>query len=159
MPPPPPPCVPRVPPSRIWCRSTGEQGLWEIRFQRGVAGETSVELEYQRASKDDGGELIEPIVLEQVRQLSYFAAIRAGGRLELEAGTLPRGWQRADWAVVQSTLGQARGKRRTADGLPRGRSRRTAAGRLETPPTRRSAETPGFRGHAHHAACRRAAML
>ena len=87
----------------------GEQGLWEIRFQRGVAGETSVELEYQRASKDDGGELIQPISLEQVRQLSYFVAIRAGGRLEVEAGALPRGWQRADWAVVQSSLGQVAG--------------------------------------------------
>ncbi len=87
----------------------GEPGLWEIRFQRAVAGETSVELNYQRASKDDGGEKIEPIVLEQVRQLVYFTAIRAGGRLELEAGTLPRGWQRADWAVVQTTLGQAAG--------------------------------------------------
>jgi hypothetical protein len=87
----------------------GQTGLWEIRFQRGVAGETRVELEYQRGSKDDGGEVIEPIVLEQVRQLVYFTAIRAGGRLEVEAGTLPRGWQRADWAVVQSTLGPAAG--------------------------------------------------
>ena len=86
-----------------------QEGAWDINFQRGVAGETSVELEYQRASKDDGTELIQPIVLEQVRQLSYFAAIRAGGRLELETGTLPRGWQRADWAVVQSSLGQAAG--------------------------------------------------
>ena len=87
----------------------GQPGLWEIHFQRGVAGETRVELEYQRASKDGGGELIEPVVLEQVRQLVYFAAVRAGGRLELETGALPRGWQRADWAVVQSTLGQAAG--------------------------------------------------
>jgi hypothetical protein len=87
----------------------GEPGLWEIRFQRGVAGETRVELEYQRASKDDGGEVIEPVVLEQVRQLVYFAAVRAGGRLELESGVLPRGWQRADWAVVQSTLGPSAG--------------------------------------------------
>ena len=87
----------------------GEPGLWEIQFQRGIAGETRVELEYQRANQDGGGELIEPVVLEQVRQLAYFAAVRAGGRLELETGTLPRGWQRADWAVVQSTLGQTAG--------------------------------------------------
>ncbi len=87
----------------------GEQGLWEIQFQRGVAGETTVELEYQRSSKDDGSEVIEPVLLEQVRQLSYFVAIRAGGRLELEAGTLPRGWQKTDWAVVQSSLGKAAG--------------------------------------------------
>jgi len=48
-------------------------------------------------------------VLEQVRQVAYFFALRTAGRLELEAGSLPRGWQRADWAVVQSTLGQAAG--------------------------------------------------
>ena len=87
----------------------GEPGLWEIRFQRGVAGETRVELEYQRASIDAGAEVVEPVVLEQVRQLVYFAAVRAGGRLELESGSLPRGWQRADWAVVQSTIGQSAG--------------------------------------------------
>ncbi|MCX6877502.1 MAG: hypothetical protein NTW21_27385 [Verrucomicrobia bacterium] len=87
----------------------GKEGLWEIRFQRGVAGETSVELEYQRRSKDDGLEQIEPLELEQVRQVVYFTAVRAAGRLELEPGILPRGWQRADWAVVQSTLGQAAG--------------------------------------------------
>jgi hypothetical protein len=87
----------------------GQPGVWEIHFQRGVAGETRVELEYQRGRKDGGGELIEPVVLEQVRQLVYFTAIRAGGRLELESGVLPRGWQRSDWAVVQSTLGQAAG--------------------------------------------------
>jgi hypothetical protein len=90
-------------------RVEGERDVWDINFQRGVAGETRVELEYQRASKDDGGEVIEPVALEQVRQLVYFAAIRAGGRLELESGFLPRGWQRADWGAVQSTLGQAAG--------------------------------------------------
>ncbi len=87
----------------------GEVGLWEIQFQRGVAGETRVELEYQRSNKDDGAEIIEPVVFENVRQLTYFAAIRAGGRLELEAGILPRGWQKTDWAVVQSSLGQMAG--------------------------------------------------
>ncbi len=87
----------------------GEDGLREIRFHRGVAGETRVELEFQRAGKDVGNELIQPIVLEQVRQLAYFTAIRAGGRMELEAGALPRGWQRADWAVVQSSLGPVAG--------------------------------------------------
>jgi hypothetical protein len=87
----------------------GENDLWEIRFQRGIAGESDVELEYQRPGKDGGGESVEPIVLENVRQVSYFVVVRAGGRLELEAGALPRGWQRTDWAVVQSTLGRAAG--------------------------------------------------
>jgi hypothetical protein len=87
----------------------GEAGLWEIRFQRGVAGETSVELQYQRRSQDEGNEQIEPITLEQTRLGAYFVAVRTAGRLELEAGVLPRGWQRTDWSVVQSTLGQTAG--------------------------------------------------
>ncbi len=87
----------------------GEKGLWEIRFQRGIAGETDVALEYQRPSTETGSELVAPVVLEDVRQLSYFVAVRAGGRLELEPGKLPRGWQRSDWAVMKSTLGHAAG--------------------------------------------------
>jgi hypothetical protein len=87
----------------------GEEGLWEIRFQRGIAGATEVELEFQRPSAEAGGETIMPLVLENVRQLTYFAAVRAGGRLELDVGVLPRGWQRTDWAVVQSSLGRAAG--------------------------------------------------
>ncbi len=87
----------------------GEEGLYEIRFQRGIAGETSVEIEYQQATEDVSTEDIAAITLEQVRQLSYFAAIRAGGRLELDAQEIPRGWQRADWAVVRSAIGQTAG--------------------------------------------------
>ncbi|MCX6866984.1 MAG: hypothetical protein NTV46_12350 [Verrucomicrobia bacterium] len=86
-----------------------DNGLWEIRFQRGLAGETDVELEYQRPGKEGGNEAVEPLVLEHVRQHTYFVAVRAGGRLELESGVLPRGWQRTDWAVVQSTLGRTAG--------------------------------------------------
>ena len=87
----------------------GEDGLYEIRFQRGIAGETHVILEFQQSTKDSGTESIGAITLEQVRQLSYFAAVRAGGRLELDTPTLPRGWQRVDWAVAQATIGQAAG--------------------------------------------------
>ncbi len=87
----------------------GEDGLYEIRFQRGIAGETQVILEFQQSTKDTGTESISAISLEQVRQLSYFTAVRAGGRLELDASTLPRGWQRVDWALAQATIGQAAG--------------------------------------------------
>lgn len=87
----------------------GDDGLYEIRFQRGIAGETQVEIEFQQAAGDSGNELIQAIVLEDVRQLSYFSAIRAGGRLELDATEIPRGWQRADWAVAQSAIGRAAG--------------------------------------------------
>ena len=84
-------------------------GLYEIRFQRGIAGETTVDLEYQLTGPESGEQTIAPVVLEDVRQSNYFVAVRAGGRLELEAGSLPRGWQRTDWAVVRSTLGHAAG--------------------------------------------------
>ena len=87
----------------------GEEGLYEIRFQRGIAGETNVEIEYQQATKVASTESIAPITLEQARQLSYFAAIRAGGRLELDTTDIPRGWQRADWAVVRAAIGQSAG--------------------------------------------------
>lgn len=82
---------------------TGEDGIWEIRFQRGITGETKVELEYQRRTAADA-EQIQPVTAEQARQVTYFAAVRAGGRLEVEAGTEPRGWQRVDWAVAQASL-------------------------------------------------------
>ena len=87
----------------------GEAGLYEIRFQRGIAGETSVEIEFQQATIEATTENISAISLEQVRQLTYFAAIRAGGRLELAATDIPRGWQRADWAVVRAAIGQSAG--------------------------------------------------
>jgi len=87
----------------------GEEGLYEIRFQRGIAGETKVEIEYQQASAGGGTEAIAPIEFPEIRQLSYFAALRAGGRLELDAPTLPRGWQRADWAAVRAKFGQSAG--------------------------------------------------
>ncbi len=86
----------------------GQKGLYEIRFQRGLAGETDVDLEYQRPGAEAGSETVTPVILENTRQ-TYFIAVRASGRLELEAGQLPRGWQRTDWAVAQSTLGHAAG--------------------------------------------------
>lgn len=87
----------------------GEDGLYEVRFQRGIAGETHIEIEFQKATGDTGTEAIMPITLEQIRQLSYFAAVRAGGRLELDTIDIPRGWQKADWSVAQTTIGQAAG--------------------------------------------------
>jgi hypothetical protein len=92
---------------------------------------------------------------KDVRQLSYFVAVRAGGRLELEAGTLPRGWQRSDWAVVQSTLGRAAGRWPPAMSVPRGRSRGAAAGHPQAPRAGGPAQAARFRRLAHHAALAR----
>jgi hypothetical protein len=93
----------------------GSPGLWEIRFQRGIAGDTTVDLEFQSQSKGSGKELVEPLVIEQVRQTSYFVVVHAGGRLEIDAPSPARGWQRTDWAVVQASMPQLSGS--SASGL------------------------------------------
>lgn len=84
-----------------------QPGRWDVRFQRGVAGDTTIDLEYQRRGGTAGTESLPTLSSEDLRQISYFVAVHVGGRLELDAPTLPRGWQRADWALVQSAIGQA----------------------------------------------------
>lgn len=82
-----------------------EADLWEVRFQRGVVGETNVEIEFQgQPERENGRESIQIPVFEGVRQTTHFVAIRGSGRLELEAGDLPRGWQRVDWGAVPANL-------------------------------------------------------
>jgi hypothetical protein len=69
-------------------RVAGAPDTWEMVFQRGVAGSTSVDIEYQR-QRDGGGtggrEALMPLELDQVRQTTYFVAIRSAGRLQVEA--------------------------------------------------------------------------
>jgi hypothetical protein len=81
----------------------GEDGLWEVRFQRGIAGETTVDVEFQRQTTGDTVEIV-PVVPAEVRQNSYFVAIRTGGRLEIVSRNAPRGWQRSEWSVVPESL-------------------------------------------------------
>ncbi|MCW1926202.1 hypothetical protein OKA05_26830 [Luteolibacter arcticus] len=83
----------------------GEDGLWEIRFQRGVAGETTVDIEFQQTAGNSVS--VAPVTPMEVRQASYFVAVRTGGRLETEIPALPRGWQRSDWGVVPQSLRDA----------------------------------------------------
>lgn len=80
----------------------GEAGLWEIRFQRGVAGETTVDVEFQQAANERV--TVTPLLPSEVRQASYFVSLRTAGRLEISATELPRGWQKSDWGVVPETL-------------------------------------------------------
>jgi len=78
---------------------------WEIRFQRGIAGETDVQIEYQGpASRDQKQEAVLPPEFPGARQTVQFVAIRGSGRLELEAGNTPRGWTRTDWSAVPANL-------------------------------------------------------
>jgi hypothetical protein len=83
----------------------GEPDLWEIRFQRGIAGDTDVQIEYQGlAAREQGQEAIATPEFVGARQAVQFVAIRGGGRLELEASQLPRGWTRVDWSAVPANL-------------------------------------------------------
>ncbi len=87
----------------------GSEGIWEIRFRRGIAGNAEVTIEYQRPSAEGGTESITPIELMDVRQTNTIVALRAGGRLELEPEAMPRGWQSTDWAAVQGLIGSNAG--------------------------------------------------
>ncbi len=79
--------------------------LWELRFQRGVSGETMVVIEFQRqVERASGGEAITPVTLEDARQVAYFVAVRGAGRLEISAGAVPRGWQPVDWSTVPADV-------------------------------------------------------
>lgn len=78
---------------------------WEIRFQRGMIGETDVQVEFQGpAVRERGEETIVTPELVGARQSALFVAIRSGGRLELGAGVTPRGWTRVDWSAVPTLL-------------------------------------------------------
>jgi hypothetical protein len=85
--------------------------LWEIRFQRGIVGETAVQIEYQGPSaRDSDRASVLPPGFPGARQVEQFVDLRGGGRLELGADHLPRGWVRADWSAVPADL-QARSDR------------------------------------------------
>jgi hypothetical protein len=79
--------------------------LWEIQFQRGIAGETDVQIEFQGvATQEQDRTSIATPVFVGARQTTLFVAVRSGGRLELDAADLPRGWQRIDWTAVPANL-------------------------------------------------------
>jgi hypothetical protein len=83
----------------------GTPDVWEIRFQRGIAGDTDVQIEYQGESvRDQGNETVRNPEFQGIKQETLFVAVRGSGRLELNAGDIPRGWERADWAAVPEAL-------------------------------------------------------
>ncbi len=86
-------------------RVPGSADFWEIRFQRGIAGETDVQIEFQGpASGDQKQEAILPPEFPGARQVVQFVSVRGSGRLELEVGNLPHGWTRTDWSAVPVNL-------------------------------------------------------
>jgi hypothetical protein len=86
-------------------RVPGSPDLWEIRFQRGIAGDTDVQVEFQRpAAREADRESVLPPEFPGARQVAQFVAIRGSGRLELDAGSPPRGWVASDWGAVAANL-------------------------------------------------------
>lgn len=82
-----------------------EKDAWEIHFQRGITGETDVQIEYQgESAREQGRELVRIPTLEGVRQVAQFVAVRGSGRLEIDAGAIPRGWQQVDWSAAPVEL-------------------------------------------------------
>ncbi len=89
-------------------RTAPDSDLWEIQFKRRVVGDVQVRIEYERRSgREDNAESLALAEFPEARQLSYHYAVRAGGRLEIEVGQLPKGWQRADWNAVPASLREA----------------------------------------------------
>ncbi|HUF61547.1 MAG TPA: hypothetical protein VMN36_05680 [Verrucomicrobiales bacterium] len=85
-------------------RVSGEAGLWEVRFQRGMIGEFAVVVDHQRVTeRESGEEAVTAADLIGARQTSYWLALRGSGRLELSAAD-PPGWQAADWGSVPAAL-------------------------------------------------------
>ncbi len=89
-------------------RTAADSNVWEIQFKRRVVGNIQFRIEYERrGDRADESESLSPAGFPQARQLSYFFAVRAGGRLEIQHDTLSPGWQRADWNTVPPTLREA----------------------------------------------------
>lgn len=89
-------------------RTAADSNVWELRFKRRVIGRLSFRIEFERrGDRQDENEPLDPIGFPEVRQLAYYFAVRAGGRLEIEHDALPQGWQNAEWNAVGSTLREA----------------------------------------------------
>ncbi|MEM1069608.1 MAG: hypothetical protein AAGI63_11980 [Planctomycetota bacterium] len=87
-------------------RTAPDSDIWEVQFKNRVIGRVQFQIEYERRVDSDSEQLI-PAKFPQARQLAYFYAVRAGGRLELEVEDFTNGWQRIDWNTVPQTLREA----------------------------------------------------
>ncbi|MEM9367863.1 MAG: hypothetical protein AAGD07_17870 [Planctomycetota bacterium] len=86
-------------------RAAPDADLWELQFKRRVIGLIEFQIEYERrGDREDERELLRPAAFPQARQLGYYFAVRAGGRLEIEHEGLSQGWQTIDWNTIPSKL-------------------------------------------------------
>lgn len=89
-------------------RTAPDSNVWEVQFKRRVVGKVQFRIEFERrGDRVNEEEILSPAQFPQARQLSYYFAVRAGGRLELEHDKLTQGWQRIDWNSVPQPLREA----------------------------------------------------
>ena len=86
-------------------RTDPESNIWELQLKRRVVGKIQFRLEYERrGDRQVESESANPVGFPDARQLTYYLAIRAGGRIELSHNELPDSWQQADWGAFPKTL-------------------------------------------------------
>jgi hypothetical protein len=86
-------------------RTAPDSNIWEVQFKRRVVGKLQFQIEYERrGDRSNDEESLTPLEFPDARQLSYYFAVRSGGRLELEHSELTQGWQRVDWNTVPQPL-------------------------------------------------------
>ncbi len=99
-------------------RTATDSNVWEIQFKRRMVGKIDFRIEYERrGDRANDSESLSPAGFPQARQLTYYFAVRAGGRLELEYDALTAGLQPIDWSTVPSSLRDAENRNAPAFAL------------------------------------------
>ena len=99
-------------------RTAPDSNIWEVQFKRRVVGKLQFQIEYERrGDRSNDEESLTPLEFPDARQLSYYFAVRSGGRLELEHSELTQGWQRVDWNTVPQPLRESRNRNAPAFSL------------------------------------------
>ena len=66
------------------------------------------QIEYERrGERTSDSESLNQVNFPDSRQVAYYFAVRAGGRLEVEPRLLTQGWQLSDWSTVPQSLREA----------------------------------------------------
>jgi hypothetical protein len=89
-------------------RTAPDSNVWELQFKRRMIGRVQFQIEFERrGERVNDSETLAPLEFADARQMSYYYAVRAGGRLELEPAGYAEGWQAIDWSVVPAVLREA----------------------------------------------------
>lgn len=89
-------------------RTAPDSNVWELQFKRRIIGRVQFQIEYERrGERVNDSETLAPLEFTDARQMGYYFAVRAGGRLELEPGAFSEGWQAVDWSVIPAALREA----------------------------------------------------